>query len=346
MLNLLPGPVDSAPGVREALAAAPESHRSRAFTEDLTDATALFRNLTGAPYAALLLGSGTLANDVIAAQLSLDRSAGLILSNGEFGERLLDHARRFQLPFDELRRPWGRSFEMLEVERRLGATPRPAWVWCVHVETSTGVRNDLEGVAALCHSHGVRLCLDAVSSIGTIAVDLSQVHLASSVSGKGLRSLAGIAIVSHDHPVQPSLRLPRYLDLGLYAAAGVPFTHSSNLVKALGSAMRDVNWPERHAEVARISAWLRKELRAAGFQVVASEANAAPGIVTLSLPRAIDSTLLGDHLEELGYRVACHSGYLRTRNWIQISLMALPREPQLEGLIDALAKVCRNATHS
>jgi aspartate aminotransferase-like enzyme len=197
----------------------------------------------------------------------------------------------------------------------------------------------------LCDAYGVRLCLDAVSSIGTIPVDLRHVHLASSVSGKGLRSLAGIALVSHDHPVRPSLRLPRYLDLGLYAAAGVPFTHSSNLIKALGSAMRGVQWPARYAEVADISTWLRTRLRAAGFQVVAAEPHAAPGIVTLSLPGIVESTQLGARLEDFGYRVACHSGYLRDRNWIQISLMASPRVPQLEGLLDALGKICPHAIH-
>jgi len=43
--------------------------------------------LTGARNTEMVLGSGTLANDVVAAQLSLERGPGLILSNGEFGER-------------------------------------------------------------------------------------------------------------------------------------------------------------------------------------------------------------------------------------------------------------------
>jgi len=56
----------------------------------------------------ILSGSGTLANDVVAARLSLlEGSRGLILSNGEFGDRLLDHARRARLNFATLRLPWG-----------------------------------------------------------------------------------------------------------------------------------------------------------------------------------------------------------------------------------------------
>jgi aspartate aminotransferase-like enzyme len=55
-------------------------------------------------------GSGTLANDAIAAQLSLLDGRGLVLSNGEFGERLIDHARRFGLSFDVLKIEWGEAF--------------------------------------------------------------------------------------------------------------------------------------------------------------------------------------------------------------------------------------------
>ncbi|MCX7322754.1 MAG: hypothetical protein NT113_25875, partial [Hyphomicrobiales bacterium] len=43
-------------------------------------------------------GTGTLANDAVAGQISLFGRAGLVISNGEFGERLTDHARRWRLP--------------------------------------------------------------------------------------------------------------------------------------------------------------------------------------------------------------------------------------------------------
>ena len=38
-----------------------------------------------------------MANDAIAGQLSLISGTGLVLSNGEFGNRLIDHATRFRL---------------------------------------------------------------------------------------------------------------------------------------------------------------------------------------------------------------------------------------------------------
>ena len=59
----------------------------------------------------ILVGSGTLANDVVAAQLSLDPGPGLVVTNGEFGERLADHARRMHLPHEALVFEWGEPFD-------------------------------------------------------------------------------------------------------------------------------------------------------------------------------------------------------------------------------------------
>ncbi len=95
--NFLPGPVTVSRHVRRAFEQIAESHRSDAFIEEFQTAKQLMRELTGARNVELLLGSGSLANDAIAGQLSLLNEPGLILSNGEFGERLMDHAERFGL---------------------------------------------------------------------------------------------------------------------------------------------------------------------------------------------------------------------------------------------------------
>jgi len=96
-LNFLPGPIAVHDEVRHAMHQAAISHRSIAFGDLLMDTKRRLRELTGAFYVEILLGSGTLANDMVAAQLSVHSEPGLILSNGEFGDRLIDHARRFGL---------------------------------------------------------------------------------------------------------------------------------------------------------------------------------------------------------------------------------------------------------
>src|SRR5438445_4152984 len=211
-VNFLPGPVTVRREVRRAFEQAPESHRTEVFTRDFQATKQVLCELVRAGKVELLLGSGTLANDVIAGQLALEQKPGLVLSNGEFGERLLDHARRFGLDFDALAFPWGQAFDLAAVRQRLECAPAPGWLWCVHCETSTGLLTDLERLKGLCSEFQVKLCLDCVSTIGTMPVDLGGVWLASCASGKGLRSYPGVSMVFYHHDLAQGRRLlPRCL---------------------------------------------------------------------------------------------------------------------------------------
>lgn len=344
-VSFLPGPVELAPEVRKALRAYPVSHRGAAFEAEVEEVKARLRALTGAPRVQLLLGSGTLANDVVAAQLSLLRAPGLVLSNGEFGERLLDHASRWRLRFEALREEWGGVFARERVEAALDASPGVRWLWAVHCETSTGVLNDLSILREVCAARGVLLSLDCISSLGTLPVDLGGIHLATGVSGKGLGAPPGVAMVFHDHEVDPApARLPRYLDLGLYAAQGVPFTHSSNLVGALGAALAALPPPgERLRTTTADSAWLRRELRARGWRVVAPDEHASPAVITLALPSGLRVENVEARLEAAGYLLSCRSGYLRERNWLQVCLMGAYRRHRLASLLEVLDRLGRAA---
>jgi aspartate aminotransferase-like enzyme/GNAT superfamily N-acetyltransferase len=317
-VSLLPGPVHVTPGVQEQLAAEPVSHRAEAFTRCLADVRRRLCELTSAAHAAVLLGSGTLANDVVAAQLSQYGAKGLVLSNGEFGERLIDHATRARLDFDVYRCGWAKPFDLGTVARRLEARPR--WLWFVHCETSTGMLNDLGAIAALCRASGTELCVDAISSVGTVAVDLSDATFATAVSGKGLRSYPGLAIVFHRQAPAASAACPRYLDLRLYCGDEVPFTHSSNLVSALAAALRDIG-PDWYDALARDSRRLRRQLEEAGLECLVSAEHASPAVLTLALGDGVSSVEVARRMAAAGYAVAYNSRYLRQRNWIQLALM-------------------------
>jgi len=75
-VNFLPGPVALHPSVRRAFARPPISHRSRAFRADFQRIQQTLCDLVGASHVEIMLGSGTLANDAIAGQLSLLRNRG------------------------------------------------------------------------------------------------------------------------------------------------------------------------------------------------------------------------------------------------------------------------------
>jgi aspartate aminotransferase-like enzyme len=337
-VSFLPGPVGIRPDVRQAFDSIPVSHRSDPFKAQLTATRQLLCKLTNAPRVEILLGSGTLANDVIAAQLSLDPGPGVVISNGEFGTRLIDHARRFQLTFNPLERPWGDVLDRATLERFLDARPTTRWLWTTACETSTGVLNHVPLLKEICAARQIRLCLDAISAIGTVPLDLAGVAFASGVSGKGLAAFPGLSLVFYPSPVEPRPdRLPRYLDLGLYAReGGVPFTQSSNLLAALQTALHRFDTQQPFAEIVALSNWVRPQLRKLGFEILAPDDHAAPAVITLIPPPPVQAHTIGDRLLEAGFLASYQSDYLRARNWLQICLMGECNQTALAALLREL----------
>jgi len=338
-VNLLPGPVAVHKVARKVFERTPESHRSDAFLAEFQKARERLCRLVGARHVEILMGSGTLANDTVAAQLTLETKPGLILSNGEFGERLVDQASRFGLTFDTLKFPWGQTFDLSAIQQFLSRSPAIGWVWFVHNETSTGMLNPLPALQSLCSRAKVKLCADCISSIGMVPVDLKDIHLATCASGKALAGYPGLCMVFYNHSISPSPRLPRYLDLGWSAKHnGIAFTHSSNLVLSLDAAVQNIDFPKKFAALAEVSNWLRHSLREIGFDLVTADSDATPGIITIALPTGTSSTQLGRDLIHAGFLLSYNSDYLRQRNWIQICLMGEYIREKLQLLLTELKK--------
>jgi len=340
-ISFLPGPVSLRPEIRAALDKLPLSHRCDKFKEEVALTKTLLCQLVRAQRVEILLGSGTLANDVIAGQLSLLAAPGIILNNGEFGSRLVDHARRLGLSFHALEIEWGGVFDREQVRQTFDRDRDARWLWAVACETSTGILNDVDWLKELCAGRGVKLCLDCISAIGTAPVDLQGVCLASCVSGKGLGAFPGLSMVFYHDAVAPRPdKLPRYLDLGYYAAQnGVPFTHSSNLLSALQAGLKRYDSQQPFAEIVELSVWLRPKLRDLGFDILAPDAHASPAVITLALPKSISSQKTGDQLQAAGFLLSYQSEYLRDRNWIQICLMGDCSRQSLVALLTELRKV-------
>lgn len=338
LASFLPGPVDVHEEVRKAFEKGPVSHRSDLFMGDFKATKRLLCKLTGAQNVEIMVGSGSLANDAVCAQIGLLKEPGLILSNGEFGQRLIDHATRQKLQFEIYQKHWGECFDYQEITRLIETKGTIKWIWGVHCETSTGILNELPTLQHICDTHDLKLNLDCISSVGTVPVDLSRIYLASCVSGKALASFPGLSMVFYNHQISPDTGLPRYLDLGYYASqSGIPFTHSSNLIYALQTALRRTDWNEKFAHIRENCNWLRGRLRELGFGILAPEAHASPAVLSIILPPEVSSKTIGWELQRAGFLLSYKSEYLLKRNWIQICLMGEWIRENLTALPDVLA---------
>lgn len=340
-VNLQTGPTAIAPAIARAFAQPPLAHRGAAFQRLFAETRQALLDLSGARHAQILCGSGTLANDVVAGQISLLPGRGLVLCNGEFGERLLDHARRFDLHHEALRFTWGRPLDYEAVERALRAEGY-TWLWFAHCETSTGLLADLPRLAAAARAAGARVALDAVSSLGSVPLDLADVDWATGVSGKALGSYPGLCFVFHRHPARPEpQRLPRCLDLGLYAEESVPFTLSSNQLAALRAALDLLRENRRLEQLPALAAALRATLEELGMPPLAPLEHASPAVFTLTLPPGLSAPRLAARLAEEAILVSAGSRYLRERNWLQVALFGFAGEPEIAAFQQALVRLTR-----
>ncbi|MGM0863301.1 MAG: aminotransferase class V-fold PLP-dependent enzyme [Bacillota bacterium] len=333
-LSFLPGPVPRHEKVEKAFKGEAVSHRSISFIHEMEEVRRSLCEITNANYAEVAVGTGTISNDMVAAQLKCLSGSGLILSNGEFGSRLIDHANRFDLHFHTFEKDWNEAISLGEVESLLQEKQNIKWLWTVHCETSTGYLYDLNGLLSLCKRYGVELCVDACSSVGTIPVDFKEVYFATTVSGKGLGSYPGLAIVFHRDEIQPSPSIPRYLDIGMYRVNGsIPYTHSSNLVRALKEALHFIEY-EIHEKLALR---VRCVLTQGGFHILGDE-NYSPGVITIALEREQCSRQFGDFCKDRGILLSYESDYLVKRNWVQVALMGRQDERKVLEAMKILNK--------
>ena len=353
-VSFLPGPVQLSPEVLEAARRPPVSHRSPAFIEYYEQTRAILRGLVQPMDVALFPGSGTLANEVVAATLATDPTTrgqrGLVLINGEFGRRIAHQAERHGLSFTTLTCNWGEPWNMEDIAQTIREHRDIGWIWGVHLETSTGVENDLDGLRSVTKELDIKLCLDAVSSFGATPLKGDGLHLVSTVSGKSLGSVTGLAIVFAAPDVRQSLHnnsLPTYLDLrAALETTGPRFTCPSACLEALRTALEPISTPagliarlDHHRAIGRR---VRSGLETLGCSLLAPESIAAPVITTILPPEHLTADAIADRCADQGYELARHSGYLKERGWLQVATMGHLTEQQVDAMLDRLGEVLRN----
>lgn len=231
-----PGPVQQF----ESLNYTTVSHRSDMFGRLHHQLCHNLKELANVSNIALVNGSGTVANDMMFNQLKQrfwDKK-GVICSNGEFGERLIQQAMAIGLNFEVYEQPWGHVFEKDRLEQMLADAK-----WCafVHGETSMGMLNDLQMFIELKQCLHFTLAVDCISSFGAVPFSLNGVDLATATSGKALGALAGLSFIFYKGELASGG--PKYLDLMQYEDK-IPYTLPAYLIANVLQAIQA--YPKRY----------------------------------------------------------------------------------------------------
>lgn len=200
-LLMIPGPIEFDPEVLAAMSVPTTSHVASNFIEIFGQALEKTRQVfladridwKGQPF--ILAGTGTLAMDTAAANLVEPGDKALQVVTGYFSDRFQTIMERYGAQVNRVEAPLGRRPELAEVESRLKDGYKILAV--THVDTSTGVINDIQGLAQLSQKYGALLVVDGVCSVAGEQLRMAEwgVDLAFSASQKAIGVPPGLALV-------------------------------------------------------------------------------------------------------------------------------------------------------
>ena len=164
-LLMIPGPIEFEPDVLAAMSVPTDSHVSPDFIERYGHSLDLLKEVFLAPQGQpfVVAGSGTLAMDMAVVNLVEPGNKALVVSSGYFGARFQDLFSRYGVQADILSAPVG-DFPALEAVETALKTGGYKLMTVTHVDTSTGVRADIEPLAELASQYGALIVVDGVAS--------------------------------------------------------------------------------------------------------------------------------------------------------------------------------------
>jgi alanine-glyoxylate transaminase/serine-glyoxylate transaminase/serine-pyruvate transaminase len=337
-----PGPSQIAPRVMRALATPVLSHLDADFMPLLDDVRTRLGRVFRAPESALALaisGTGTAGMEALVANLVSDKTKVLAIVTGYFGDRLAEMCRRYGATVTRLDVEWGRAVDPAAVRKALAAGKFDL-VTCVHAETSTGVLNPVQDVAAVAHEHGTLIVVDAVTSLGGHPLETARWGLDAvySCSQKCIGAPSGMSPVLWTSAAAARKVTSRsfYFDLGLiedyWVRRKYHHTLSSTLMYALGEALVAIDeeglerrWARHH----RHHHALARGLEAMGLELLPPPAERLWTLNAIRVPSNVDEAAVRRQLlTEFSIEIGAGLGPLAGKIW-RVGLMGASSSPSL-----------------
>ncbi len=356
-LLLGPGPANVNPRVLAAMSMSPVGHLDPSFLALMDEIRDLLRYAwqTENELTIAVSGTGSAAMEATLANVVEPEDVVLVGVKGYFGNRLVDMAGRYGAQVQKMTKPWGQVFSLEEIKTGL-ETHRPKVLALVHAETSTGVRQPLEGVAELCHQYDCLLLVDTVTSLGGVPLYIDDwgIDLAYSCSQKGLGCPPGASPFTMSQRALDKLHNRStpvsnwYLDMSLlakYWGKERVYHHTApiNMNYGLREALRIVaeegleqRW-ERHQKNAEL---LWSGLESLNLTCHVDKEFRLPTLTTVRIPEGVDGKAVAKRLlNEYNLEIAGGLGELGGKVW-RIGLMGYNSRPEnVLLLINALEKV-------
>lgn len=238
------------------------------------------------------------ANEGVIAQLVPAGGKLLIYTNGVYGDRLIEIASHLSTPHAVIRTAPFTPPTAAQFEQAILADPAITHVMVVHCDTSTGVLNPVDTVAAVCRRHTKGLFIDAVASFGAMEIDARKLGFQAVTvsSNKCMHGVPGLGwAVVQKTALENARGHGGSLVLDLWdqnqhmdRTTAFRFTPPTQVVAAFAQACRE--HAQEGGSPARLERYRRNwrrlvdGMRQMGFTTVVPDAYAAPIVATFHNP--------------------------------------------------------------
>jgi aspartate aminotransferase-like enzyme len=321
----IPGPTSLPATVREAGARQMINHRGPEFRELLERVQTGMKPYFGTTGDIAILscaGTGGLEAAVVNTLSPGDRV--LAVSIGAFGDRFAKIAEAYGAQVDKVAAEWGWAAAPDEVRERLTvANGEYKAVLLTHNETSTGVMNPIQELAAAVHEAApdALILVDTVSSLGAVPFDMDGwgIDVVATASQKAWMSAPGLAMVAASARARDAMqvaKMPRfYLDLAKHfeamATGETPWTPAVAVAFQVDEGIRLMEAEGMAGVFARhesCAAATQAGLESLGFQLLAEPAHRSKTVTAAWLPDGVEWKAFNGPIKQRGVVLAGGQG--------------------------------------
>jgi len=276
-------------------------------------------------------GTGTSGMEAAAVNITKPGSRVLVVVTGYFGDRLAQIFERCGATVSRVEVEWGRACDPAQIERALRGGGADI-IAVVHGETSTGVRNPVEEIAAVASRTGALTVVDAVTTLGAVPLEAGgwQIDVCYSCTQKGIGAPSGLAPVTFSARALQARAPARsfYLDLSLLEDYWVRRKYHHTLSAPLAFALREAlavieeegleaRWARHREQHLALVAGLE----AMGLSLLPPAPERLWTLNAVRVPDGVDEARVRRHLlEEFGVEIGAGLGPLAGRIW-RVGLM-------------------------
>ncbi|BEE09045.1 2-aminoethylphosphonate--pyruvate transaminase [Aeromonas dhakensis] len=360
-LLLTPGPLSTTATVRAAMlqdSCTWDADYNQGVVEPIR--RELVRLATGPEYesdysAVLLQGSGSyVVESVLGSAIGVDECL-LIINNGAYGARMGEMARCLGLRHHELDCGETSRPEPAAIEAMLARHPEITHLAMVHCETTTGMLNPLDEVAALCQRRGIRLIVDAMSSFGGIPIDMGRLGIEFLISSanKCIQGVPGFGfVIARRAALTACAGRARSVSLDLHAqwqtmeqqGGKWRFTSPTHTVLAFAQALRELDEEgsiaARHRRYSENQRTLVAGMAALGFEPLLPEQWQSPIITAFYSPAHPDYRFADFYQRLKGQGFVIYPGKVSQADCFRIGNVGDVTPERVRCLLAAMASAC------